>query len=91
VFRERLNSEFAARRLNNPRYSLRAFATFLDTDHSTLSQVLKGSRRAPVKQLRAWCRRLGISPEEITVYLAAEHAARSARHNYATGRRRRWQ
>jgi transcriptional regulator with XRE-family HTH domain len=73
VFRERLNSEFAARRQSNPRYSLRAFAAFLETDHSTLSQVLKGSRRAPVKQLRAWCRKLGISPEEITVFLAAEH------------------
>ena len=73
MFRERLNTEFAVRRQNNPRYSLRAFAAFLGTDHSTLSQVLKGSRRAPVKQLRAWCRKLGISPEEITVYLAAEH------------------
>ena len=73
MFRERLNSEFAARRQSNPRYSLRAFAAFLQTDHSTLSQVLKGSRRAPVKQIRAWSRLLGISPEEITVYLAAEH------------------
>jgi hypothetical protein len=35
--------------------------------------VLKGSRRAPVKQIRAWSRLLGISPEEITDYLAAEH------------------
>jgi transcriptional regulator with XRE-family HTH domain len=78
VFRERLNSEFAARRQNNPRYSLRGFAAFLETDHSTLSQVLKGRRRAPVKQIRAWCRRLGISPEEVTVYLAAEHVPDAA-------------
>jgi hypothetical protein len=73
VFRERLNSEFKLRQQNNPRYSLRAFAAFLQTDHSTLSQVLKGSRRAPVKQIRAWSRLLGITPEEITVFLAAEH------------------
>jgi hypothetical protein len=26
-----------------------------------------------VKQLRAWCRKLNIPPEEITIYLAAEH------------------
>lgn len=73
MFRDRLKTEFAARRQNNPRYSLRAFAAFLETDHSTLSQVMKGGRRAPVTQLRAWCRKLGISSEEITVYLAAEH------------------
>ena len=73
MFRDRLQSEFDARRQSNPRYSLRAFATFLETDHSTLSQILKGSRRAPVKQLRAWCRKLAIPAEEITIYLAAEH------------------
>ena len=73
MFRERLQHEFDARRRANARYSLRAFAAFLETDHSTLSQILKGQRRAPVKQLRAWCRKLGIPPEEITIYLAAEH------------------
>ena len=78
-FRQRLEREFLARREKNPRYSLRAFAAFLGTDHSTLSQVLKGSRRAPVKQLRAWCRKLAISPEEITVYLAAEHVPDAGR------------
>ena len=73
MFRERLQNEFDARRQSNARYSLRAFAAFLETDHSTLSQVLKGQRRAPVRQLRAWCRKLDIPPEEITIYLAAEH------------------
>jgi hypothetical protein len=73
VFRKHLNSEFEARKKANPRYSLRAFARFLNTDHSTMSQVLKGSRRATVKQIRDMGRKLGISPEEITVYLAAEH------------------
>ena len=78
MFRDRLQSEFDARRQSNPRYSLRAFASFLETDHSTLSQVLKGLRRAPVKQLRAWCRKLNIPPEEITIYLAAEHVPDAA-------------
>jgi hypothetical protein len=73
VFRQRLNLEFAVRKQANPRYSLRAFAMFLETDHSTLSKVMKGGRRATVKQIRAIGRRLGMSPEEITVHLAAEH------------------
>jgi hypothetical protein len=31
----------------NARYSLPAFAAFLGTDHSTLQQILRGTRRAP--------------------------------------------
>ena len=73
MFRERLTAEFAARRQNNPRYSLRAFATLLETDHATVSQVLKGRRRATVRQVSAWGKKLGVPAEEIAVYLAAEH------------------
>src|SRR5437660_12919704 len=72
MFTERLSEEFAARKLHNQRYSLRAFAAFLGADHSTLSQVLRGTRRATVAQLRAWSRKLAITPPEIAVYLAAE-------------------
>jgi hypothetical protein len=73
VFRERLADEFASRKQSNPRYSLRAFAAFLEADHSTVSQVLKGSRRATVQQIRGWSRKLGTSAEEIAVLLGAEH------------------
>jgi hypothetical protein len=73
VFREKLEQEFAARRAKNPRHSLRAFAAFLGTDHSTLSQVLRGTRRAPASQIRAWVRKLGLTQEEAAVYVAAEH------------------
>src|SRR6185369_8942189 len=73
MFRERLEQEFAARRVKNPRHSLRAFAAFLGADHSTLSQILRGSRRAPAAQIRAWCRKLGLTQEEAAVYIAAEH------------------
>jgi transcriptional regulator with XRE-family HTH domain len=72
VFADRLSEELAARKRSNQRYSLRAFAAFLGADHSTLSQVLRGTRRATVTQLRAWSRKLGITPPEIAVYLAAE-------------------
>jgi hypothetical protein len=44
-FRDRLEAEFQARRAKNARYSLRAFARFLHGEHSTLSQILRGSRR----------------------------------------------
>jgi transcriptional regulator with XRE-family HTH domain len=73
VFRQKLISEFAARKLANPRYSLRAFANFLGTDHSTLSKVMTGARPTTSKQLRTIGRKLGISAEEISVHLAAEH------------------
>jgi transcriptional regulator with XRE-family HTH domain len=52
---------------------LRAFAAFLNADHSTLSQILRGSRQAPVGQIRAWARKLDIEPEEVSVYIAAAH------------------
>jgi transcriptional regulator with XRE-family HTH domain len=71
VFGERLKEEFEARKRSNSRYSLRAFATFLGADHSTVSQVLRGTRRATPAQVRGWARKLGIPAEEISVLLAA--------------------
>jgi uncharacterized protein (TIGR02147 family) len=72
-FREKLRKEFEARRKKNPRYSLRALATFLGTDHSTLSQILRGTRKIPVTRIRSWAGKLGIGQEETAVYIAAEH------------------
>jgi transcriptional regulator with XRE-family HTH domain len=74
LFSEQLTREFESRRNRNPRYSLRAFAAFLRIDHSTLSQILRGARRVPVNRIRAWAKRLGMSEEEITLYVAAESA-----------------
>ncbi len=74
-FRGRLEHEFAARSAKNARYSLRAFAAFLGTDHSTLSQILKGTRPVPISQLRAWAKKLRLSREEIAVFDAAEDVA----------------
>jgi transcriptional regulator with XRE-family HTH domain len=69
--RELLLAEFARRRAVNPRYSLRAFAAYLQVDHSTLSQILRGRRVAPAGALRDWGARLGIGPEEVEVRAAA--------------------
>lgn len=83
-FRERLGREFESRRKKNPRYSVRALALFLATDHSTLAQILRGTRRVPISRLRAWARKLGIGAEETAVYIAAEHApdARTAQRQH---------
>jgi transcriptional regulator with XRE-family HTH domain len=73
-FRARLEQELAERRAKNSRYSLRAFAAFLGADHSTLSQILRGTRPVPVGRIRAWGKKLEMPAEEIAVYIAAEHA-----------------
>lgn len=72
-FHESLRREFATRRKRNPRYSLRAFAEFLETDHSTLSQIFRGKRRIPAGHLRRWGKKLGMTLEEIAVYVAEQH------------------
>lgn len=73
MFRNRLEQEFAARREKNPRYSLRAFGKFLGADHSTVSQILRGTRPVPAVRIRAWGKKLGLSAEEISAYIAAGH------------------
>jgi len=70
--RARLAAEWQARRETNPRFSVRAFATFLGADHATLSQVMRGKRRAPTGQIRTWAVKLGWTNEEAAVYIAAE-------------------
>jgi hypothetical protein len=72
-FRERLAREFALRRQTNPRYSLRAFASFLECDHSTLSQILRDRRQISTSQLRGWSKKLGMAAEEVAIYVAALH------------------
>jgi hypothetical protein len=72
-FQDRLKREFGDRRKTNPRYSLRAFAAFLGGDHSTVSQVLRGERSVPLRQLRSWAKKLGIPCEEVAAYVAALH------------------
>ena len=89
AFREKLRAEFAARRVKNARYSLRAFASFLGADHSSVAQILRGSRPIPAARIRAWARKLGLGPEEAAVYIAAEHVASTT--DFARGQQlRHW-
>jgi hypothetical protein len=66
-----LRAELQRRRAINRRYSLRAFAEWLDVDHSTLSQFLRGVRPAPEEALRAWAMRLGMGREEAEMHVAS--------------------
>jgi transcriptional regulator with XRE-family HTH domain len=78
AFRDRLRRELEARRNRNARYSMRAFAAFLGADHSTLSQILRGTRPVPASRIRSWAKKLGLDREEIAVYLAAERVPDAA-------------
>jgi hypothetical protein len=61
-FRLWLQKQYEIRRQKNPRYSLRAFASILRTDSSSVSQLLSGKRAPSKKALRELCSRLAASP-----------------------------
>jgi uncharacterized protein (TIGR02147 family) len=72
-----LQAELAGRCSKNPQYSLRAFARYLETDHSTLSQYLRGKRRLTGRAIRKFGARLGLDEEAIERYrVTEEHLAR---------------
>ena len=75
TFREAVQNEFVVRRRRNPRYSLRAFARALDTDHSTLSQILRGRRRITRRIIRTLGPRLGLTASQIETHCATENDA----------------
>jgi len=70
TFRNRLRSELAARCERNPRYSLRAFANFLDIDHASLSQIMRGARACTTQSIRRLGARIGLTADEISRYVA---------------------
>lgn len=74
-FRELLRRELAARCNRNPRYSLRAFANFLDVDHATLSQLLRGKRTLTQPMIRRLGGRIGLELAQIDRYVDAESSA----------------
>lgn len=61
-FQQALQEELEQRRERNPRYSLRAFARYLGTDHSTLSQILRRRRTLSAQMMRRLAGRLRLSP-----------------------------
>lgn len=69
-FRNRLRLELVERCKRNPSYSLRAFATQLGTDASTLSKLLKGKRPLGRKLVVQLGTRIGLSASELSPYLS---------------------
>jgi transcriptional regulator with XRE-family HTH domain len=74
-FKDRLGEELERRQRMNPRYSLRAFARLLGSDHSTLSQIMRGARRPPISRIPAWAEKLGLAEDETLIYVLAERIA----------------
>jgi uncharacterized protein (TIGR02147 family) len=70
-FRYFLQAELARRCARNAQYSLRAFAKFLDVDHSTLSQIIRGKRRLTERTVRRCGVRLGLDEESIEEFIRA--------------------
>ncbi len=65
TFKGYLEAQLNKRCEKNPYYSLRAFAQFLDIDHSTLSQMIRGKRKiTPAMQQRLGSK-LGLGPKEL--------------------------
>ena len=72
--KQSLRAEFAQRRRRSPRYSLRAFARDLGTDHSTLSQLLRGRRVLSPRLVRQFGRKRHLSPTDIADACEQHHA-----------------
>ena len=72
--RPTLAAELAQRRARNPRYSLRAFARDLGTDHATLSQLMRGRRVLSPRMLRQIGRRLHVGAADIAEACERHHA-----------------
>jgi uncharacterized protein (TIGR02147 family) len=74
-FRLLLQAELGRRCARNPQYSLRAFAKYLDLDHATLSQLLRGKRRLTTRMITRLGTRLGFQDETLKAYCSHEGCA----------------
>ncbi len=72
-----LRAELTRRCARNPSYSLRAFARALDTDHATLSQILRGRRALTRDTIVQLGERLGLEPARIEAFVRDAAAARA--------------
>jgi transcriptional regulator with XRE-family HTH domain len=72
-FRSTLSAEYNRRRRINARYSLRAFARSLNSHHATLSQILRGQRRATPRVIHQLGPSLGMTIGDIREACLEEH------------------
>ena len=73
-FRTFLQAELARRCLENPQYSLRAFAGRVGVDHSTLSQILRGQRTLTERTIRLVAGKLEQGSEATEEFVALQNA-----------------
>lgn len=71
VYIRKLQEQFALRKKQNTRYSLRAFARDLGLHASTLSKVLKGERGLPIADLEKVLMRLDLSSSEREMFFSS--------------------
>ena len=63
-YRQKLRTELEARKAKNPRYSIRAFALFLDLDNGFLSKLLSGKSMLSIDLADELTKKLKLSAEE---------------------------
>ena len=73
-----LRAELTRRCARNERYSLRAFARALGTDHATLSQLLRGKRQMTADTVAQLGEKLGLSGEAIAAFVNDARAAQES-------------
>ncbi|RYZ85318.1 MAG: TIGR02147 family protein, partial [Proteobacteria bacterium] len=77
-FKIRLRDELVQRCKRNQAYSLRAFASSLELDASTLSKLLNGKRPLGRKLILQLGAKIGLTAEETSAYLASGEADESS-------------
>lgn len=78
-FRTLLRNELAQRRARNPRYSARAFARQLGTEHTAVTRIVNGTGRLTARRITALGTRLGLSTREIAGAVLHEQMERIVR------------
>ncbi len=71
TLRDLLKEELSTRQANNPKYSLRAFASQLGVNHSALSEVISGRRRLSAKAVESILDKLEIQKKNKLALLEA--------------------
>lgn len=66
-----LAKELERRKGRNPRYSLRAFAHFLEMEPSALSRILAGKQQISLKATRRVVGLLQLNPQEQDIFLSS--------------------
>jgi PAS domain-containing protein len=68
---ELLHNEIQKRKLNNPRYSLRAFSRYLGLGPSTLSRILSHNQDLSLSATKKIIRKLKLSPDDRRLFISS--------------------